>query len=70
MQSLGRRYVRYPMEVEAIRQHVQRQHAYGTEGFRAVIETQLGRMAETQVAASAGSAPTAKIAAMRNVLLA
>jgi len=34
-----------PMEVEAIRQHVQRQHAYGTDRFRAAIEARLGRVA-------------------------
>ena len=34
-----------PAEVEAIRQHVQRQHAYGSERFRTVIEAQLGRSA-------------------------
>jgi putative transposase len=34
-----------PAEVEAIRQHVQRQHAYGSHRFRAAIEKQLGRTA-------------------------
>lgn len=29
--------------LDAIRQHVQRQHAYGSERFRAAIEAQLGR---------------------------
>jgi putative transposase len=37
-----------PTEVEAIRQHVQRQHAYGTYRFRAAIEAQLGRVAGPQ----------------------
>ena len=35
-------------EVEAIRAHVQRQHAYGTDRFRAAIEAQLGRSAGPQ----------------------
>jgi len=35
-------------QVEAIRQHVQRQHAYGTDRFRAAIEAQLGRSAGPQ----------------------
>jgi putative transposase len=35
-------------EIEAIRLHVQRQHAYGTEGFRANIEAMLGRSAGPQ----------------------
>ena len=35
-------------EVEAIRQHVQRQHAYGSERFRTAIEVQLGRAAGPQ----------------------
>ena len=37
-----------PSEVDAIRQHVQRQHAYGTNRFRAAIEAQLGRVAGPQ----------------------
>lgn len=37
-----------PEEVEAIRQHVQRQHAYGTDRFRIAIEAQLGRAAGPQ----------------------
>jgi putative transposase len=32
-------------EVEAIRRHLQRQHAYGSDRFRAAIERQLGRPA-------------------------
>lgn len=34
-----------PEELENIRLHLQRQHAYGSERFRAAIETQLGRRA-------------------------
>ncbi|MFC5578311.1 hypothetical protein ACFPOA_09850 [Lysobacter niabensis] len=37
-----------PTEVEAIRLHLQRQHAYGTGRFRAAIEAQLGRVAGPQ----------------------
>ncbi len=37
-----------PTELEAIRQHVQRQHAYGTDRFRVSIEAQLGRAAGPQ----------------------
>lgn len=37
-----------PEEVDAIRRHVQRQHAYGTERFRMAIETLLGRAAGPQ----------------------
>lgn len=32
-----------PADVEAIRQHLQRQHAYGGDRFRQAIEAQLGR---------------------------
>ena len=32
-------------ELEDIRPHLQRQHAYGSERFRTAIETQLGRRA-------------------------
>jgi putative transposase len=34
-----------PDELDAIRQHVQRQHAYGSNRFRVAIEAQLGRPA-------------------------
>ena len=34
-----------PTEIEAIRQHLQRQHAYGTDRFRTALEKQLGRTA-------------------------
>ena len=34
-----------PMELVAIREHLQRQHAYGTARFREMIERQLGRRA-------------------------
>ncbi|MEG3190801.1 hypothetical protein [Lysobacter sp. D1-1-M9] len=34
-----------PAETEAIRLHLQRQHAYGCERFRRAIEAQLGRAA-------------------------
>ena len=34
-----------PMELDAIREHLQRQHAYGTDRFREMIERQLGRRA-------------------------
>jgi putative transposase len=37
-----------PAEIEAIRQHVQRQHAYGSGRFRRAIEAQLGRSAGPQ----------------------
>jgi putative transposase len=37
-----------PGEVEAIRLHVQRQHVYGAERFRANIEALLGRSAGPQ----------------------
>lgn len=37
-----------PAEVDSIRQHLQRQHAYGTERFRTAIEAQLGRAAGPQ----------------------
>jgi putative transposase len=37
-----------PGEVEAIRLHIQRQHVYGTERFRANIEAMLGRSAGPQ----------------------
>ena len=37
-----------PTEVDAIRLHVQRQHAYGTDRFRAAIEAQPGRAAGPQ----------------------
>ncbi len=34
-----------PFEIDAIRQHLQRQHAYGSDRFRRMIEAQLGRRA-------------------------
>ena len=34
-----------PDEVDAIRRHVQCQHAYGSNRFRAAIDAQLGRSA-------------------------
>ena len=34
-----------PMELDAIREHLQREHAYGTDRFREMIERQLGRRA-------------------------
>jgi putative transposase len=34
-----------PEELDGIRLHLQRQHAYGTEYFRAAIEAQLSRRA-------------------------
>ena len=37
-----------PDEIAAIRQHTQRQHAYGTDGFREKIEAILGRSAGPQ----------------------
>jgi putative transposase len=37
-----------PDEIAAIRQHLQRQHAYGAEGFREKIEAALGRSAGPQ----------------------
>jgi putative transposase len=37
-----------PAELEAIRPHVQRQHAYGPGRFRRAIEAQLGRSAGPQ----------------------
>ncbi|GAB3353489.1 transposase [Lysobacter tyrosinilyticus] len=37
-----------PTEIQAIREHLQRQHAYGTHRFRVAIETQLGRSAGPQ----------------------
>ncbi len=37
-----------PVELEDIRKHVQRQHAYGTDRFRAAIAVQLGRTAGPQ----------------------
>ena len=38
----------YFEQVESIRRHVQRQHAYGTDRFRIAIETMLGRTAGPQ----------------------
>ena len=35
-------------QLESIRRHVQRQHAYGTERFRAAIEAMTGRSAGPQ----------------------
>jgi putative transposase len=35
-------------EIGLIREHTQRQHAYGTEGFRAKVEATLGRSAGPQ----------------------
>ena len=32
-----------PTDVDAIRRHLQRQHAYGGDRFRQAIEAQLGR---------------------------
>jgi putative transposase len=37
-----------PDEIAAIRQHIQRQDAYGAEGFREKIEAALGRSAGPQ----------------------
>lgn len=37
-----------PEQVDGIRAHLQRQHAYGTDRFRAAIEAQLGRTAGPQ----------------------
>ncbi|MFZ2237389.1 MAG: hypothetical protein WAV67_13580 [Dokdonella sp.] len=34
-----------PTELDAIREHLQRQHAYGTDRFREMIERQPGRRA-------------------------
>ena len=37
-----------PEDIEAIRRHLSRQHAYGSERFRQAIEAQLGRVVGPQ----------------------
>jgi putative transposase len=37
-----------PDDIDAIRRHLQRQHAYGSDRFRQAIEAQLGRSAGPQ----------------------
>ena len=37
-----------PEDLEAIRLHLSRQHAYGSDRFRQAIEAQLGRIVGTQ----------------------
>ena len=52
-----------PDELDGIRLHLQRQHAYGTERFRAAIEAQLSRRAGTaRVGRPRKSAPPAESA--------